>query len=531
MANSEGYPFNSIPEMLEKRRDEIPEKILIYYYDESYTYDAFNKLTNRFAGGMKRLGLKRKDVLGVFTYNSPQTLISFIGGQKIGLCATPVNTEWKEEEVYHQLNHSEAKAILVHSDFLPVIENIKARLANLKYIIVTGENIPSGYISLKEIMDGSSDERRFELECGLQDMAFLFYTSGTTGKPKGVPLLHRNILSYYKPRETGGSVFSGGGAGPVAASLNLVFMIILPLFHVNALMSSMMCINNGITICLRKRFSAREFWEVVERYKVNAFSAVPAVYNILLKDDENYKKYNRSSLFIAITGAAEISPETIKKFEEKFGVPVYEGYGLTEATVASTMNPVGERKIGSIGKPIPGHEVAIMDDNGNILPAGKIGEIVVRGENVMKGYFKDEKATSEVIDKDGWLHTGDMGYKDQDDFFFIVGRKKDMLIRGGENIYPKEIENFIQEHPKVLEAAVIGVPDAIMGEEVKAYVIKKDETLSEDELRAYLKTKLAEYKMPKYISFIPYDEMPRNPMGKIMKKDLRERAKKEHPLQ
>jgi len=518
------YPFRSLGEMLEKRAEELKDKTALYYYDDTYTYTQLNEKATRFANALRKLGFKKGDILGVFLYNSPETLISFFGAHKIGVAASPVNTEWKEEEVHHQLSHSEAKGVIVHEDFLPVVENIKHRLPNLKHIIIV-EKIPAGRgLDYTTLMNEASPHRDWELSADLEDMAFLFYTAGTTGKPKGVPLLHRNIISYYKARE--GGIVGGGMA--FGASLNLVFLVILPLYHVNAMMTSMACINNGFTICLRKKFSAREFWAVVERYKVNVMSAVPAVYNILLKDEENYKKYDRSSFVLAITGAAEISPETIKRFEEKFGVMVYEGYGLTEGTVASTMNPFGERKIGSIGKPIPGQEVAIMDEKGNLLGPRQIGEIVIRGENVMKGYYKDEKATRETIDEQGWLHTGDMGYYDEDNYFYIVGRKKDMIIRGGENIFPKEIEDFIQEHPKVLEAAVVGVPDPIMGEEAKAYVRKKDPSLTEEELRKYLESKLAKHKVPRYISFV--EDFPRNPMGKVLKRELRELAKKEHPV-
>lgn len=519
------YPFKNIGEIIERRAEELDNKVALYYYDETYTYAQFNENVTKFSNVLRGLGYKRGDILAVFLYNSPQTLFSFFGSHKLGVAASPVNTEWKEEEVHHQLSHSEARGVIVNKDFLPIIENIRKDLPKLEHIIVVSDEPVEGYLNYRELMNKASPYRTWEINTELDDMAYLFYTAGTTGKPKGVALTHRNILSYFKT--SGGGMLGGGMA--LGKDATLVFLIILPLFHVNAMMTATMCLYNGFTICLRKKFSAREFWAVIERYRVNVMSAVPAVYNILLKDDENYKKYDRSSFVLAITGAAEISPETIKRFEEKFGVMVYEGYGLTEGTVASTMNPFGARKIGSIGKPLPGQEVAVMDEHGRLLGPNEVGEIVVKGENVMKGYYKDEESTREVLDKDGWLHTGDMGYYDEEGYFYIVGRKKDMIIRGGENIFPKEIENVIEEHPKVLEAAVVGVPDAIMGEEVKAYVRKKDPSLTEEELRAYLESKLAKHKVPKYISFV--DDFPRNPMGKILKRELKERAKKEHPIQ
>lgn len=514
------YPFTSLGEMIEKRSEEMSEKEILVYYDENYTYKQFNENTNRLANFLKDTGFRKGNVLATYTFNSPQMLFSFFAVHKLGGAVTPINTGWKGEEVIHQINHSDATHLLIHSEFLPIIEEVKDRLTGLKEIIVIGENYEKKYLSYEKEIEKYSPERNFEIAAGLEDIAFLYYTSGTTGKPKGVPLLHRNIMSYW----AAGARAPGMGGGPVLKDATLTFLIILPLFHVNAMMTSMNCLYGGIKICLRKKFSAREFWEVVEKYKVNIVSAVPAVYSILLKDEENYKKYNRSSLFLCITGAAEISPETIKKFEEKFGVMVYEGYGLTEGTVASTMNPLGQRKIGSIGKPLPGQTVAIMDDRGNLLGPGEIGEIVVKGDNVMKGYYKDEEATRETIDSEGWLHTGDMGYYDEEGYFYIVGRKKDMIIRGGENIYPKEIENTLYEHPNIMESAVVPVPDEVMGEEVGAYIVPRPgSSLTEEEVIQFCKSRLADYKVPRYIKFV--DELPKSHMGKILKKELKERAK------
>lgn len=517
------YPFNSLGEMIEKKTEEMPDKEIFAFYDECYTYKEFNENVNRLANLLRKTNFKKGNVLATYTFNSPQMLFAFFAVHKLGGAVTPVNTGWKGEEVIHQINHSEATHLLIHSDFLPVIEEIKDSLNNLKEIIVIGNLTDGNYLSYEKEMERSSPEREFDISSGLEDIAFLYYTSGTTGKPKGVPLLHKNILSYWAVKGGGGP---GVGGGPAMAGANLTFLIILPLFHVNAMMTSMNCLYAGIRICLRKKFSAREFWEVVEKYKVNVVSAVPAVYNILLKDEENYKKYDRSSLFLAITGAAEISPETIKKFESKFGVMVYEGYGLTEATVASTMNPIGQRKIGSIGKALPGQEVSVMDDDGKLLGPNEVGEIVIRGDNVMKGYYKDQNATRETIDEQGYLHTGDMGYYDEDGYFFIVGRKKDMIIRGGENIYPKEIENVLYEHPNVMESAVVPVPDELMGEEVAAYIVPREGTsLSEEEIIEFCKQKLADYKVPRYIKFV--SELPKSHMGKILKRELKNMAKKD----
>ncbi len=502
---------------MEKRAGEMADKPSFYYYDDTYTYGSFNTTVNKFANALTRLGIRRGDIVSVLSWNSPEVLISYFAAQKIGAAAGPIVAEFKGDEIAYVLNNSEAKAVVVEEDLLPTLEGIKGKLSFLKHIVVIGSRATNGpYPVFTELVAGASEENPgARVEPG--DMAYLFYTAGTTGFPMGVPLTHKNIMSYYA---NGGGLLGGGGS---LAGANIVFLVILPLFHVNAMMTCIGSLNSGVTVCLRKRFSAREFWGVIERYRVNVMSAVPAVYNILLKDDADYTAHDRSSFFLGITGAAAISPETIRRFEEKFGISVIEGYGLTEGTVASTMNPVGERKIGSVGKPLPGQEIRIVDDRGAEIPAGRSGEIVIRGENVMAGYYQNPEATKEVL-KDGWLHTGDIGYKDVEGYIFIVDRKKDMLIRGGENIYPKEIEHILYEHSKVVEAAVVGIPDEVMGEEVVAFLtLKPGAAAGANEIQDYLRTRLAEFKVPRHIAFI--DEMPRNPVGKILKKVLRERAK------
>jgi long-chain acyl-CoA synthetase len=285
-------------------------------------------------------------------------------------------------------------------------------------------------------------------------------------------------------------------------------------------------INGGVTIVLRTGFSASEFWEVVEQYGVTFWSAVPAVYNILLQIPETAEGRDLSSVKFGICGAAPMPVDTFRKFEETFGIKIIEGYGLTEGTVASAINPVaGKRKIGSIGKPLPGQEIKILDDDGNELPPGDVGELCVGGGNVMKGYLRKPEANAETL-RDGWLRTGDMAYMDDEGYFFIVDRKKEMIIRGGENIYPKEIDNLLFSHPKILEAAVVGVPDEIMGEEVKAYiVVKPGETMTDEDVRQFCKKNLASFKVPRYVEFI--DELPKNIIGKTLKKHLKKQHQSE----
>jgi len=275
---------------------------------------------------------------------------------------------------------------------------------------------------------------------------------------------------------------------------------------------------------LRKKFSAKEFWPAVEQYKVNFFSAVPAVYTILLKDPDR-AKFDTSSLMFGICGAAPMPVETFNEFERVFKIPIVEGYGLTEVTCVSTINPrEGKRKVGSIGLPIGGQEIRIVDEENRELPAGARGEIVIRGDAVMLGYYNRPEDTARAIDRDGFLHTGDVGLKGQDGYIFIVDRIKEMVIRGGENIYPLEIDNVLASHPKVMEAACVGVKDPDMGEEVKAFVILREgQTATPEEIREFCKKRLAEFKVPRYVEFLNCD-FPRNPVGKILKKVLKKWA-------
>jgi len=277
----------------------------------------------------------------------------------------------------------------------------------------------------------------------------------------------------------------------------------------------------GQTICLRKTFSPNDFWEPILDYGVTVLMGVPAMYAFVLftVDPEKIDR-SRLKLKYAFSGAAPMPVDLINTFKEKFDVEIIEGFGLSEACGISTANPpVGKRKPGSIGVAIPGTEVKIMDDDNNEMPAGEKGEICVRGDQVMICYFNQPEATKEAI-KNEWLHTGDMGYMDDEGFFFIVDRRKDMINRGGENIYPREVELAIETHPKVREAAVIGVPDPALTEQVKAYIILHEKgSLTFDDLKAYLKDKLARYKSPTLAEFV--DDLPRNPTGKVLKKELR----------
>jgi len=503
--------FKSLRDMLESRVGEYDDKTYLAFYDDTIGFREFDLRVNRFANALLEIGIRKGDIVCVYANNSPDALAAYFGIVKIGAIAGPINCWWQPPEIEYLLNDSRAVAAVVESCYISSIEQIRPNCPHLKTIIELGDDPKPEYPSFTGLIENNTDTLR-ETDVGLEDDAFIFYTSGTTGAPKGVLLTHYNSLHAVASLEEGLRQEKG-------AEVALIF---LPIFHVNAMFSCIAGINGGVTIVLRQGFSASEFWELVERHSVTFWSAVPAIYNILLQTPETAEGRDLSSVKFGICGAAPMPVETFHKFEETFGIKIIEGYGLTEATVASAINPVdGKRKIGSIGKALPGQQVQILDDDGIELPPGEVGELCVGGGNVMKGYLRRPEANADAL-RDGWLRTGDMAYMDDEGYFFIVDRKKEMIIRGGENIYPKEIDNLLFSHPKILEAAVVGVPDEIMGEEVKAFVVTKPgEAMTEEDVRDFCKENLASFKVPRYVEFI--DELPKNIIGKTLKKHLKQR--------
>ena len=480
----------------------------LQFYDQTVTYGEFGRQVNILANALKRQGFKKGDFIHVLVQNSPQTLMAYFAIQKIGAVAGPVNGWWKAPEVKYLLNDSKGRGLIVEDQYLPILDEIRADCPNLEKIIEVGDNSRPEHVDFAALL-AEGDESPVTCDGDAEDTAYIFYTSGTTGNPKGVLLSHKNVLADVD-----------GVTRALNLEENMTALIFLPLFHVNAMLSCTFALGIGLQIVLRRQFSATEFWEVVDRHKVNFWSAVPAVYQILLSDPTR-QKYDLSSLQFGICGAAPLTEETMKNFQETFGIPIVEGYGLTEATCVSTLNPRdGERKIGSIGLPLPGQEVKMLAEDGSECPRGEAGEICIGGDVVMKGYFNRPGETADTL-VDGYLHTGDVGVMDEDGYIFIVDRIKDMIIRGGENIYPKEIDNLLATHPMIQEAATVGVPDDTMGEEVKVFVIPLDDELTEDDVIAFCEKNLARFKVPKYVEILE-DDFPRSPIGKVLKKELRQ---------
>jgi len=467
--------------------------------DVEVSYEQLDEGSARVAALLAEKGFQPGDRVGIMLPNVPYFALTYYGVLRAGGVVVPMNVLLKGREVSFYLSDPEAKLLFAWHQFEEAAQK-GAQEAGAEAIIVE----PGEF----EKLVGEHEPQRELAEVDDDDTAVILYTSGTTGKPKGAELTHANL---YRNADVATHL--------AGSSEDDVVLGALPLFHsfgqtcgLNATMRV------GGVLTLIPRFDPAHALEIIERDKVTIFQGVPTMFGGMLNSDAR-EKHDTSSLKTCMSGGAAMPGEVMRGFEEAFKCKVLEGYGLSETSpVASFNHPDKERKIGSIGTPIEGVEMKVVDDDGKDVDQGEVGEIVIKGHNIMKGYWKREDATKESI-KDGWFATGDMGKIDEDGYFFIVDRKKELIIRGGYNVYPREIEEVLYEHPAVEEAAVIGMPDDNMGEEVgAAVVLKKGQEVSEDELRDYVKEQVASYKYPRKIWFP--DELPKGPTGKILKREI-----------
>lgn len=497
----------TLGELLARQAVHYPNKIFLYYKELEVTYRQLDERADAVANGLLRAGVGNGEKIALLLPNCPEFLYAFFGVVKLGAIAVPVNTQLKSEEIAYILENAEAQGLITTPELYERVRPVRKRLPRLELLYLTGERAKEGFV-FSGLLSHPKTAPKIDVDPG--DPAALIYTSGTTGRPKGVILTHRNYLV-----DTDQTVH--------AAKIGEAdrFLCILPLFHVNGQVVTILSpLFAGGSMVLMERFTPKEFFPTLSRFKATAFSGVPTIYAMLLQHVEP-GKYDLSSLRFCICGAAPMPVELFEKFEAAFHAFILEGYGLSEGTCVSSLNPLGgKRKIGSIGLPLPGQAMKIVDDQDRELSDRAVGEIVVKGENVMAGYFKNPEATAEAL-RSGWLHTGDLGYRDEEGYFFIVGRKKEMIIRGGENIYPKEIEEILYRHPQVAEAAVVGLPDPLWGEEVAAFIIPKpQETPDGDEIMAFCRRQLANFKCPRRVILV--SELPKTATGKIQKGVLRE---------
>jgi long-chain acyl-CoA synthetase len=442
--------------------------------------------------------------------NNPQFFYVALGAHKIGAIAGPISCWWQSKEVEFLVNDSKPIVLIMDAEYAPIVSTIKDSIPSVKNIVINAASpmdLDYPHACLSDLIRDHAGELVHDDPPSGDDVASVMYTSGTTGMPKGVMLTHKGIVEGARLKTALAPIEPGDRA-----------LCVLPLFHSGGLNDlAFPCIFRAMTIVLRRNFSASEFWECVERYRVNAFYIVPTMWNILLKAPES-QRVDTSSLRFGISGAAPIPPEQLEECEKRFHIPVLEGYGSTENSGGITANAFEHSKRGSVGKALPGLDVRIFDEQHAALPSGEIGEIVVKGDTVMKGYLHAPESTAASI-KDGWLYTGDVGYLDDEGFLFIVDRKKDLIIRGGVNVYPKELEHAISSYPAVDQVAVIPEPHEKYGQVAKAcVVVKRGQALIEGELRAFCEERMAPYKVPE--AFVFRARLPTNAIGKVVKKDL-----------
>ncbi|WP_052352824.1 class I adenylate-forming enzyme family protein [Neobacillus dielmonensis] len=492
-------------EQLTQHAQTQPDKVITSFQNRETTYGAFFQKAVNLAGYFQGKGYKKEDIIALYLQNSDDFLIVYYACQLGGFAVLPINTKLAPPEVEYIFNHSEAKALIYDVRLKDVLDQMETPLTRFQDLLEVGGNESFRTVIADDYLSYTKPEVREE------DTAVIFYTSGTTGKPKGVMLSAGNVRAI---------------ANIWAESLEITssdrMHIVTPLFHCAAAHCfSIPTVLRGGTVVIEEAFSPEKTLETMEREEVTIFFGVPAIYSILLNTPK-LAQTNLSKLRLFTYGAAPMPYELVKKVKTLYpGVKVQNLYGQTENSPGATTlkDHYALDKIGSVGEPLPHTQVRVVDVYGQDVPVGEVGEIIVKGPQVMKGYLKNEEATRDTL-KDGWMYSGDLGRLDEDGLLYIVDRKKDMMIRGGENVYPVEIEEVLYAMDEILEAAVVGVPHEVYGEVPKAYVVLKEgKSLSEEDVISYCRTKLAKYKLPAEVEFL--DALPRNASGKVLKHTLK----------
>jgi long-chain acyl-CoA synthetase len=490
----------NLASILTESAAEHPAEPAIRLGGTELSYAELDERSARLAALLREKGLEQGDRVGVMLPNVPEFPVAYYGVLRAGGVVVPMNVLLKRREIAFYLEDSGAKLLLAwhgfHAEACDGAADAGAEPVEVE---------PAAFAAALEELEpvtGLADTEE-------QDTAVILYTSGTTGKPKGAELTHANLA---RNADVSARTTSEIGAGDVVLGA-------LPLFHSFGQTVAMNAsLGVGACLTLVPKFDPGEALATMQRDGVTHFYGVPTMYGALLHHPER-GSFDTSALRICITGGASMPVEVLRGFEEAFGAKVMEGYGLSETSPVSCSNhPDRERKAGSIGTPIEGVEMRVVDEDDNEVAQGEVGEIVIRGHNIMKGYWQRPDATAEAM-RGGWFHSGDMARTDEDGYFYIVDRKKDLIIRGGYNVYPREVEEVLYEHPKIREAAVLGIPHDEWGEEIGAAVVTMEsEELSPEEVSAYVKERIAAYKYPRVVWFI--DELPKGPTGKILKREI-----------
>ncbi len=501
----------SLVEMLENTVKNHADDVGFIRDDLRLTFGAFNAIVNRIAARLQKVGVEKGDCVAILMGIEIEFPLSFFALMKLGALAVPLNTRFKGEELAYEINDSESKVLIVDEEYWTYIDSVRDRLKTIEKIYFNGISIPQGTIAfsaLKENMDDTFTQH-YPSET---DSAVIMYTSGTTGKPKGAILHHRGLIATAM--HVSDFIMLKPGDKLICC---------VPLFHITGFaMVVLSSVFTGTPCVYMKTFKVKDFLEIMVFEKV---TKIVSVINIiwLMINHPDFDKYDFSSFNVALLGGSPATEEMVNGIKAKLPhLNLSVGYGLTEGHGYDTSTPYEDalRKIKGIGKVLPLVDIKIVDDNGNELPTGQVGEIIIKGPKITKGYWKNPEATKTAITADGWLHTGDIGKFDDEGFLYLLDRKKDMINRGGEKIYSLEVENVIFNYPKVLDAAVVGVPDIILGEVVKAVIVlRPGESTTAAEIQQFCAERLADYKVPKFVEFI--EAIPRNQAGKVIKGQLR----------
>jgi len=506
----------SVYEQLVFTAEKYGQKEAIYDLKNRVSYSALLQAVDHFANVLAAKGVKKGDRIAVSLPNWYETSVIYFSAAKIGAILVPINPLYKSHELEYILDNA-TPVLLIASESLEKNLGFQQSLQWVKESITVRFPL-MGFPSFDEYTGGAASYRsvqKAKIDAD-NDVFCILYTSGTTGKPKGVMITHRAVVQ---------------SARTIASVLNCTdkdaFIISAPLFHIFGLAINLVCaISAGARILLQEKFRAEQTLKLIEQESITVQQGVPTMFLKQL-EVENLENYNLSSLRTGIVGASPIPPNKVKEIREKMGMELNQSFGITEAvTVTSTTFEDDEDKIlETLGRPIPGVELKIVNDKRETVPHGAVGEIAVRSFAVMKGYYKMPEQTAEVLDSEGWFYTGDLGMLDEDGYLKFVGRKKEMIIRGGFNIYPQEIEAILSKHPYILESAVIGFPDEVLGEIVCAVIrLKEGADCTEEDILAYLKERIAIYKVPQRILFT--QDFPTTASGKIQKVRLREQLLK-----
>lgn len=541
-------PNRPLTWLLDETSSRYPNHTALIYYGTKITYAQLSNLANRFAIGLQRLGVKKGDRIAIALPNIPQYPIAFYGALRAGAVVVPTNPLYTKHEMQHQMADSGARVLVMLDSFYPVVREVRDETA-LEHIIITspsdylppvlrflyplsqrGTQYPQPLLTDKELHEdamlhsmqtllqeqnkGSVEAFELPVPVNSDDLAVLQYTGGTTGLSKGAMLTHRNLLS---------NALQTRAWVPNAREGEEIALCVAPFFHSYGLTVGMnISIHGAATMVLLPRFKARDVLNAIRRFRPTLFPGIPTMYIAIMREAGKHAQY-LSSIKYCISGAAPLPAKVQSDFEQMSHGKLVEGYGLSEASPVTHCNPLTEEcRNGSIGLPLPNVEAAIIDGKaGAFLPPGEVGEIVVKGPNIMQGYWKREDETRAIF-FNGWMHTGDIGKMDEDGYFYVVERAKDLIIASGFNVYPREVEEVLFQHPAVLEAAVAGAPDEYRGETVAAFVVLKPGYAPTEETKqnilAFCKQELTPYKVPRHLEF--RESLPKSLIGKVLRREL-----------